>query len=169
LTCQYEQTTTTKKINTKTKTTVMKKIFFAALIATTVFTSAFAADTKKISARILHNFKYEYSNAADVNWTLRPNFAKASFTMDGKPTEAFYDLNGELIGTSEPITLNDLPVSAKRAIAKRYAGYDITEAIRFDGKAENAYYISAENEKEKVIVRVGEDEVVTVFDRTKKS
>jgi hypothetical protein len=62
-----------------------------------------------------------------------------------------------------------MPVSAKRAIAKRYAGYNITEAIRFDGTEDNAFYVSAENEKEKVIVRVGDDEVLSIFNRTRKN
>jgi hypothetical protein len=147
----------------------MKKFFLSAIIAATVFTSAFASDTKKISSRILDNFKYEYKGASNVNWTLRPNFAKASFTLNGQPVEAFYNLNGELIGTSNQATLSEMPVSAKREIARKYAGYNITETIRFEGVTENAYYISAENEKEKVILRVGEDQVVSRFDSKRKN
>lgn len=147
----------------------MKKILFAVLIATTVATSAFSSDTRKINTRILTNFKYDYNSASEVNWTLRPNFAKATFVLNGKSLEAFYNLNGDLIGSSSRITLNELPTSAKRAFAKRYTGYNVTEAIKFDGVQDNAFFISAENDKEKVIVRVGEDADVSVFDRTRKN
>ena len=61
---------------------------------------------------------------------------------------------GKFIGTNQAITLEDLPVNAKRAFAKKYEGYTVKEAIRFEGSQESAYYISAENEKGSVILKV---------------
>jgi hypothetical protein len=45
-------------------------------------------------------------------------------------TEALYSAEGEFIGTNQAITLEDLPVNAKRAFAKKYEGYTVKEAIR---------------------------------------
>ena len=42
------------------------------------------------------------------------------------------------------------------------AGYTIKEAIRFEGTDENAYYISAENEKGSVIFKIEDNGFVSL-------
>ena len=46
------------------KTTIMKKLFIAALLAVTVATSAFAADASKVNALVLHSFKADFKKAS---------------------------------------------------------------------------------------------------------
>jgi hypothetical protein len=147
----------------------MKKLFFAALITVTVATSAFAKDVNKVNSRAIHNFNFEFRGAEDVNWTSKSDFAKATFVLNGQKMEAFYKIDGELIGTSKNITLDQLPTSAKRTFAKRYNGYTVKEAIRFEGVDEAAYFISAENEKETVILKVSDDENVSIFQKDRKN
>ena len=147
----------------------MKKLFLAALIATTIISSAFATDVNKINFRIKQAFKSEYTNADNVNWTLRSTYAKASFVNDGQQMEVFYNLSGEMIGTSRHISINDLPTNAKRTFAKKYAGYNVKEAIKFDGEEEQAFYISAENDTEKVILKVDGSESLSIFKKNRKN
>jgi hypothetical protein len=147
----------------------MKKLFFAALITVTVATSAFAKDVNKVSSRAIHNFNFDFKGAERVNWTAKSNFSKATFTLDGQRMEAFYNLSGDIIGTAKNISLDQLPTSAKRTFAKRYNGYTVKEAIRFEGVEESAYFISAENEKENVILKVGDDASVSVFQKDRKN
>jgi hypothetical protein len=64
--------------------------------------------------------------------------------------------------------LHELPVNSKRQFAKLFAGYNVKEAIRFEGFDETSYYISGENEKESVILKVNDRNQVSVFKRTKK-
>ena len=52
------------------------------------------------------------------------------------------------------VTLDELPIRAKRDFAKKYNGYTVKEAILFEGTMESAYYISAEDEKGSVILKV---------------
>jgi hypothetical protein len=146
----------------------MKKLFIAALLTVTVATSAFSKDVNKVNTRAQHNFNYDFKGAENVNWTVKSNFAKADFIMNGEKMEAFYNLNGEMIGTSKNITLNELPTSAKRLLARKYNGYTITEAIRFNGADEAGYYISGENDKEKIILKVSEDSQVSVYQKDSK-
>ena len=147
----------------------MKKLFLSALIATTIATSAFATDANKINFRIMQAFKNEYTNVANVNWTLRSTYAKAAFEKDGQPIEVFYNLAGEMIGTSRQITIDALPTNAKRTFAKKYGGYTVKEAIKFEGEQENAFYISAENDKEKVILKVDATESLSIYKKDRKS
>jgi uncharacterized DUF497 family protein len=146
----------------------MKKIFYAALLTISLTTTAFAKDANKISARIMRTFNFEFAEAENVNWKATKTFVKASFELDGEKREVFYDLTGEMIGTSKSITLNELPVFAKRAFAKKYEGYTVNEAIRFEGADESAYYISAENDKESVVLKVAENRVLSVYKRDRK-
>ena len=144
----------------------MKKLFIAALFAITFITSAFAADTK-VNSVILSSFKFEFKNASNVQWTTGKDFVKATFIYDNKNMEAYYSPNGDMIGTSKPITLDQLTVRAKRNFAKKFDGYNVTEAIRFEGAEEGAFYISAKNEKETVVVKVSDDNLLSIIKRTK--
>lgn len=80
-----------------------------------------------------------------------------------------YDLHGDLIGTSKNISLEKLPVSAKRVLANKYDGYTIKEVIHFEGVDEGAYYISAEKEKESVILKVSDSNSVSEFKKERKN
>ena len=82
--------------------------------------------------------------------------------------EAFYSSDGDMIGTSKAITLDELSVKAKRDFAKKFGSCTVKEAIRFEGAEEGAYYISAANEKETVIVKVDDADYVSIVKSSKK-
>ncbi len=145
----------------------MKKLFFAALFAIAIASSAFAGPSN-VNVHVLNNFKTSFRNASDISWSSKDDFAKATFTLDNVKMEAFFNTSGELIGTSKNISMDALPVHAKRTFAKRFNGYTVKEAIRFEGADETAYYISADNDTESVIVKVSENEQVSTFKKSKK-
>ena len=132
----------------------MKKLFISALLAITVAASSFAAEGNNVSYTVRNNFSSQFKKASDVQWTSGENYTKATFVLDNVRTEALYGAEGEFIGTNQAITLEELPVNAKRAFAKKYEGYTVKEAIRFEGSQESAYYISAENVIGSVILKV---------------
>ena len=144
----------------------MKKLFVTTLIAISFITTAFAGETK-LSYAILSNFKTQFKNASDINWITNEAYAKATFIENQIKMEAFYSPAGELIGTSKGITLDQLSVKAKRNFAKKYGEYSVTEAIRFEGIEEAAYYIAARNEQETVVVKVSDDNQISIIKRTK--
>ena len=146
----------------------MKNLFIAALLSFTVAASAFAATPKEVSAAILSNFTGEFKKASDVSWSVTNDYTKAEFTIDNARTEAYYNAKGDIIATSKNITLDELPLKAKRSFARKFAGYNVKEAIRFEGFDEVAYYISGENEKEAVILKVNENDEVSVFTKARK-
>lgn len=145
----------------------MKKLLFAALLAVSLVTSAFAGGTN-VNVSVLNNFKSEFSKAANVSWVSKEDYAKATFTLDDVKMEAFYNVQGELIGTAKGISLDNLPVSAKRRFAKKYPGYTVKEVIYFEKSDDGAYFFSAENETESIIFKVGQNDQLTTFQQTKK-
>lgn len=145
----------------------MKNLIITSLLAVMVFASASAAP-KPVSSAILTNFHIAYKRASDICWSVTNDYTKAMFTEDNAKIEVYYTFNGDVIGTSKNIALDDLPLCAKRSFAKQFAGFTVKEAIRLDGFGEVAYYISGENDKEAVILKVNEDNQVSLFTKTKK-
>lgn len=134
----------------------------------TVAASAFAADIKKVNTNAVNSFKSDFKKAANVRWARTQNFIKATFTLDGQEMEVFYNMDGEKVATSKKIALDELPAEAKRTFTKKFDGYNVKEAIHFKGTDEEAYYISAENENESVIVKVALNQSVSIFDAVAK-
>ncbi|HEX8333088.1 MAG TPA: hypothetical protein VF622_10720 [Segetibacter sp.] len=145
----------------------MKKLIIAALLTITVATSVFASDEKKLNVNVLRSFETQFEDAEKVKWSSNSKYIKASFEVNGKKTDAFYNLDGEYIGCTKKITLEDLPVNAKRTFAKKYSDYTVKEAIKFDGTEETAYFVSAENDKQSLILKIT-GAGVSVFKKTSK-
>ena len=146
----------------------MKKLFISALLTMTVAASALASGANKESVILPGNFNFEIKKTSNLSWTENKQYTRASYIVNNKKMEAFYSLGGELIGTSETISLEELPANAKKSFAKKYEGYTVKEVLRFEGAEESAYYISAENEKESVYLKVDKDNSISVFKSTKK-
>lgn len=145
----------------------MKKFFIAALMTVTFAASAFAKDIK-VNTAVAHNFKAEFAKASNVNWITTNEYTKASFVLNNEKMEVFYNAAGEKIATSRSVTVDALPIKAKRTLARNYAAYNIKEAIEFEGIDDEAYFISAENEKASLVLKVDKTGALTIFKNTRK-
>jgi len=143
----------------------MKKFILATLITVTIGSSVLAADVSKVSFRVLNSFEAQFAGATDVNWTVTADYTKVKFTLEGEKVEAFYNTNGDVIGTSRKTEFKRLPLSAIQKIKKNYAKYQVTETIEFELNGDRKYYVSVENETERKILEVSLYGQVTVFDK----
>lgn len=146
----------------------MKNLILSAFLLLTVATSAFAIGESNVSYFVLNSFKRDFKGVSSVTWTSKTGMAKASFVYNNRKMEAFYHDNGSLFGTSTSIEPNELPVNAKRVFAKKYQGYEVKEAIEYDSQQEKNYYLSAENERESIIIKIDHHVLLTTFKRIKK-
>lgn len=146
----------------------MKKFFIAALMAVSIAGSAFAADANKVSYSVVNTFKASFKNASDVQWSITENFTKASFVLNNQHKAAFYTPDGEWIANTEEINIDQIPEEARNVLENKYAGYTVKEVIRFEGVAEEAYYISVENEQRTLILKVNESGEISIFKCVKK-
>lgn len=145
----------------------MKKILSAALIAISLISSAFAAPVDNVNSRVKSAFESNYRNTENVKWAVTKDFYKVSFIANKVPTEVFYNLDGEFIGSSHAITLNELPTTVKRKFAKKWGSYTVKEAVQFDSLDETAWFISAENERQTVILKVNNVDISVFKSRNK--
>ena len=143
----------------------MKKLLLAILVVASLVTSAFATEVTKVNYLTQKSFETEFEGASDVSWTSTANYVKANFVYEDQRMEAFYNSDGEKIGTTKAIALDLLPVKAKRAFAKKYSAYEVKESIVFNGAYETAYFISAKNEKQSLVVKVYENGETSIYSK----
>lgn len=148
----------------------MKQLFIMALIVIATVPGAFAGP-KTISTKVNEHFAAAFKNAKNVAWKTTDKFDKASFVLGGEKIQAFYDAEGELLGTSKTMAFDKLPKSALQIITTRYTypGYQLQDCIEFVKTTnEKNYYVSLSNKNVTVILEITEEGVLRVFARTRK-
>ena len=97
----------------------MKKLLIAVLTVLTFSTTAFATDANKVNQRVLNNFKQNFEDASEVEWSVKSAFTKATFTQGKKRCTAFYDQQGELFASSYGIELGRFTNQCKKGFCKK--------------------------------------------------
>ena len=113
-------------------------------------------------------FNSDFGDKPDVVWSRDLYFDKATFTNSkGTKSSAYYDYDGQLVGTTTPASWNDLPLSAQKEIEKHYSGYQNAPVIFYDDNEANEtdmimygvqfedadnYFIEVRDKKDKPIV-----------------
>lgn len=143
----------------------MKKFILATLITVVVGSSVSAADVSKVSFRVLNAFEKQFEGATDVNWSVTADYTKVQFTLEGEKVEAFFNNNGDVIGTSRKTEFKRLPLSAIQKIKKNYAKYQVTETIEFELNGERKYFVSVESHSDRKILEVSLYGEVSLFDK----
>jgi hypothetical protein len=148
----------------------MKKILMLALIAIATGTTAFAGP-RTISTKVTEHFSAAFKNAKDVSWNANDRFDKVSFLLGGEKVDAFYDVEGDLIGTMKTVSLEKLPKSALEVITTKYTfpDHQLKDCIEFTNSGnEKNYYVSFEKANETLVLEITHAGRVSVFTRTKK-
>src|SRR5262245_11945591 len=129
----------------------MKKLILTLAVALTTLCS-FAGDGT-ISTRVLNAFKSDFASAKEITWTSTNDYYKASFVFNDQYVQAFYNMDGDLIGMTRNISSLDLPLSLQSSLKKAYGNYwisDLFEASNHDG---TSYYITLENADSKIVLK----------------
>lgn len=141
----------------------MKKFFLLALTAIATGTIAFAGpSTKKVN----DHFSAAFKNAQNVTWTTSGDYNQASFTLDAQKVNAYYNEEGELIGTTKTVAFDKLPESALETITTKYTfpEYRLSGCIEFtDGSNNSFYYVSFENNDETVVYEISKNGKMRYF------
>lgn len=149
----------------------MKKLQTILAAAALLFaTSAFAAKgPEKVNRAVKKAFEQQFSAAENVSWDKADNFYFANFRLNDRDISVAYDENGELVGTSRSVTVDELPLSISMAIAEKYEGYKVgknASEISFEG--ESSYYIVVENSKQTIKLKCYSNGDMSVVSKTKK-
>lgn len=160
----------------------MKKLSLSALFALVMITSAFAAKeltpgsngvgphSKVVAPHFkgVENFVKAFPQATGVAYEVKGQFTEVSFTWNDLNLLAFYDMEGNPIGTSRAVDVKALPLSYMLDIKREYAGYVITDAIEFDNADTGlSYYITVVGPEKAYVLHLDTDGTISVFKKMK--
>ena len=94
-------------------------------------------EIKKITENNISNFNLkgfndDFDTSSNVVWTKTDQYDIASFSKNDRETKAYYDFEGNLIGTTTLKHFTDLPARAQKIITKRYRGYTMDFSIVYN-------------------------------------
>ena len=123
-------------------------------------------------------FLGDFPGATDVTWR-RDGYEQVNFLFNGKRTNAFYDYNSALIGTTTDATYDDLPADARKFIEKHFSGYTTKQVIEFDDNEYNDsdlelygnpfedadnYFAELSNNNKTIVLQISKDGFVSFFE-----
>jgi hypothetical protein len=132
----------------------------------------------KVSDQSKATFYIQYGNVPDVKWERQDFFDVAKFNKDGKIMNAYFDNDGELVGTSIQTNLKSLPVKSQLEIAKKYGDYKVGDVILYDDNNEQLsdiilfgtqmesadnYFVELNKDKKRVILEVSPQGNISLF------
>ncbi len=146
----------------------MKKLSIIALFALTLISSAFARKAGNPDFKGLESFNKAFPQATEIVYKVTEKFTEVNFTWHIMQLQAFYDLDGNSIGTSRHIDIKDLPLSYLLNIKKEFPGYELTEAIEFDHTDVGLnYYVTVVRAQKGYVLEVSSDGTISVFKKMK--
>jgi hypothetical protein len=96
-----------------------------------------ADNRNEVSYLTRTTFRKDYPNATNIKYSRRTNFDEVVFNAGKKTLRAYYDFNGDLIGTIQKKSFSDLPAHAQNEINRRYSDYNIVRIIRYNDNEQN--------------------------------
>ncbi|RFM28038.1 hypothetical protein [Deminuibacter soli] len=140
----------------------MKKLILSALFIAAMTTAVFAAADGNAKAGV--RFKAEYPAATNVNWRTTDDYISAEFYVNNEKFNAYYDSNGDKIGSSHKVTLDQLPAPGLEQLSSRYKGYTPTEIIEYTHSNNKvSYFLALDKKGVKIVVQMLPDGTVNFF------
>lgn len=142
---------------------------FAAVSATPVFAAngtAAATPTAEFetaNAKAVSRFNADFKGATGI-WNNEKSYNEVLFFWHNELMDAYYDTDGNLIGTFHQADVSKLPGKAAARIASRYKGYDVksTTVMEKDGQ-DPVYYVTVQNPSHLLILAVDQTGSVEEF------
>jgi hypothetical protein len=154
----------------------MKKFFAFVAIAAVTVTPALAATGARTAAtpaatstletantRAAFRFSTDFKGASGI-WSDEQNYNEVLFFWHNELMDAYYDKDGNLIGTFHQVDASELPAKATSKIASWYKGYDVksTTVMEKDGQ-DPVYYVTVQSPAHLLILAVDQTGSVEEF------
>ena len=131
--------------------------------------SSFATDPENVNPVVKAAFQNDFAKASVVKWDKTDDFYFASFLLNGVNVDAAYTEAGELIGTSRVILATQMPLTISVALADKYGGYQVSDAVtELTFASVTRYYVTVSNDKQSVRLKCLTNGDIEVESKTKK-
>ena len=131
-----------------------------------------------VSAQAKQQFLADFGSLINVSWTRQETFDVATFDLNGKKMQAYYDSDSKLVGTTSIKTFADLPAKSQQEIKTKYKDYIIGQVIFFDDNEANEtemvlwgiefedadnYFVQLTKENTSILLRIDPQGSVSYF------
>lgn len=97
-----------------------------------------STEKESINFESENNFNIDFPKASDVSWEKTGLFDQANFvSSDGQKMSAYYDTEGNLVGTTMIKSITDLPEKSRNILKDKYADYSVGQVIFFHDNDQN--------------------------------
>ena len=147
----------------------MKKIsIILAALGLFISSATMAIPEESVASSVKKAFHTSFSNAKKVKWDKIQEFYFVTFLQNEKEISVAYNEQGEVMGSSEMISYENLPVLTQIALHEQYGRYTRSPqvySITCNGLTD--YFVTAVNEKRLLKLKCSEDGGITVIQSTK--
>ena len=133
----------------------MKRIFVSLSFMLVVgSTTVFAGDKTDVNGKIKASFKTEFAGAEFVRWDEVENYQRATFLFHDHPVIAFFDEDGELLGSARNVFYDQLPLTVVKSIENSFAGATFLSMYEISNLDGTSYGITFETQNKCYHVKV---------------
>ena len=135
-----------------------KKLLILGSALTMASYFVFAAAPPNVPVSVQNELQQEFKGATGVTWKTTDKFYKAAFSQNGQNLEAFFATDGNFIGVSRNITIEQLPLVLIEEAIKKTQDNKLTSLFEISSNRGTEYYMSLQNAKGKTIIYKGDRE-----------
>jgi hypothetical protein len=133
----------------------MKRIFVSlSFILAVGLTTAFADNKTDVSSKVKESFKKEFTEAELVTWDKVETYQMARFVFHDHAAIAYFNEDGELLGSARTIVFNELPLTVIKSFERKFSGADFTEISEISNIEGTSYVIVVETKSKQYHVKV---------------
>jgi len=146
----------------------MKKFIITFAVAATLMTSTAFAAPGNGDNPAQATFQKEFKGAEDVKWSEGRDVISASFTLSNSRIVAYFNNEGELLGTARNVLFNQLPLAVIREINNRFGSTPVYDIIEYTCGGETFYNMDADTSTRHLKLKVSASGEISVEKKTKK-
>ena len=126
-------------------------------------TTAYADGTPKVNNRIQQALKREFAGYESVTWIKVKDFQQATFVFHETLVVAYFNEDGDLLGSARDITANQLPLPVLQSFDKHLAGFEIAEIVEITNAEGTSYWLTLDKDNKSYHVRVNTSGEISRF------
>src|SRR6266550_4266947 len=132
----------------------MKKFIIAFAVASILITTTAFAGPKAGDNPAQTTFQKEFKGAEDVKWSEGRDVISASFTLINSRIVAYFNYEGELLGTARNVLFNQLPLAVIKEINNRFASAPVYNIIEYTVSGETFYNMDVDTSTKHLKIKV---------------
>jgi hypothetical protein len=123
----------------------MKRIIVSVAVTFIIGISAVRANNvPAVDNKVTESFRKEFPGASLVQWEEKNQYFAASFVLNDVHVMAFFDHDGELLGSINAVFFDQLPMAVRNSIGKHFSDAVILETYEITNPENTRYKLVLE-------------------------